>query len=464
MPYKNLESFLTKTDEKCVRDWILDLYAGSKGYVSYVLHLIEWGKAEGHWKSAQDMLLQWKRLRTAKNETARDEFVGVIHQYIRHKKDKHGHLTGTVDRKNCWAAVSNFFNFKHSIGKQPLPDLDDQEKDKLFRPSDADKQRVQFLGAMNVDEARLLIDNAPMPYKAALLIMLQAGFGGAEFEIFNESAWREVVKDPRNPKELKSGPHLKVLIFRSKTSRKELQKYYTFLSDDAKNLMDQWLKMRPQSDLPHLFIIRQKGRRKTATYAPVTTPLIENTVTRLAKRLNLLSPQELEIGRYHISPHKLRRVFEGLCLTHGVVEWTVEFLLGHKISRYNQVPWTQPDFVKKEYDKVEPWLNILSNPKGGVDEEKTKRTARVELTRHNLLISGYTEGEVDGLGDLLQLAPEKVRELIRAKSPTTAHNGGTAGGKQRVVPAGELKEWLERGWEYVAQLPGGDVIVRSVLA
>lgn len=41
LPYKNLESFLSKTDEKCVRDWILDLYAGSKGYVTYVLHLIE---------------------------------------------------------------------------------------------------------------------------------------------------------------------------------------------------------------------------------------------------------------------------------------------------------------------------------------------------------------------------------------------------------------------------------------
>jgi hypothetical protein len=302
-----------------------------------------------------------------------------------------------------------------------------------------------------------------MPYKAVLMVMLQAGFGCAEFQIFNESAWREIIKDPQNPKELKPGPHPKVLIFRSKTSRRELQKYYTFLTDDSKTLIDQWLKMRPPSDLPHLFIIRQKGRRKSGTYAPVSTPLIENTVTALAKRLKLLTPQELEIGRYHISPHKLRKVYEGLCLTHGVAEWTVEFLLGHKISRYNQVPWTHPDFVKKEYDKVEPWLNILSNPKGGVDEEKTKRTARAELTRQNLLIAGYTEAEVDGLGDLTQLVPQKVRELIRAKSGTTALNGGTPTARQRVVPAGELKDWLDRGWEYVAQLPGGDVVVKSVL-
>jgi len=214
--------------------------------------------------------------------------------------------------------------------------------------------------APGLDETRLLIDNAPMPYRAVFMVMLQAGFGCAEFEIFNESAWREIVKDPRNPKELKPGPPVKVLIFRSKTSRKELQKYYTFLADDAKELIDQWLKIRPESDLPHLFIIRQKGRRKTGTYAPVTTPLIENTVTTLAKRLKLLTPEELEIGRHHISPHKLRKVFEGLCLTHGVAEWTVEFFLGHKISRYNQVPWTQPDFVKREYDKAEPALNILT--------------------------------------------------------------------------------------------------------
>jgi hypothetical protein len=150
------------------------------------------------------MLLGWRRLRTGRKDEARNAFLDVLHQYVRHKKDKHGHLAGTVDRKNCWAAISNFFAFH----KLPLPDLDDQEQDKLFRPSEADKQRAQFLGTMNVDEARLLIDNATMPYKAVLMIMLQAGFGCAEFQIFNESAWREIIKDSQNPKELKPGPHL----------------------------------------------------------------------------------------------------------------------------------------------------------------------------------------------------------------------------------------------------------------
>jgi hypothetical protein len=45
LPYKNLEGFLSKTNEKSVRDWILDLHTGSKGYVSYVLHFIEWATA-----------------------------------------------------------------------------------------------------------------------------------------------------------------------------------------------------------------------------------------------------------------------------------------------------------------------------------------------------------------------------------------------------------------------------------
>ena len=51
---------------------------------------------------------------------------------------------------------------------------------------------------------------------------------------------------------LTSGGIVKVLIYRSKTSRTELQKYYTFLSDDAKNLTRQWLEMRPECNLPHL--------------------------------------------------------------------------------------------------------------------------------------------------------------------------------------------------------------------
>lgn len=464
MPYKNLESFLSKTNEQCVKDWILNLNEGSKSYVPYVLGLIEWGKTQNHWKSAcGDMLLRWKRLRKGKNEDAQNRFLSIIHGYVRNKSDEHGHLTGTVDRKNCWAAICNFFSFNHDkIGKQPLPDLDEQDEQRLFRISEVDKQRAQFIGAMNVDEASLIIENAPMPYRAVFMVMLQAGFGGAEFQIFNETAWREIVKDPANPKELRPGSLAKVQIYRSKTSRNQVQKYYTFLTEDAKNMIGQWLRMRPASDLPHLFIIKQKGRRKTGTYAPVTTPLIENKMTALAKRLNLLTPQELQIHRYHISPHKLRKVFEGVCLTHGVAEWAVEFFLGHKISRYNEVPWTNPEKTKQEYEKAESSLNILSSSSKVRSKQDMMRVAQTEFKKL-LLSEKFPEREVAQM-DLESKSMDEVRRMTRRRRRSRhATDGGQPNmtRRQKVVPMKEVAKWVDNGWEFVEKLSDKQVIIRS---
>src|SRR5208337_3266162 len=117
---------------------------------------------------------------------------------------------------------------------------------KMFRPSEVDIRRTLALPEMTIDEARLLIENAPMPYRAVLMTMFQAGLGEAEFQIFNERAleifhaatWSDVDKLLSH-----SGP-VKVQMIRSKTSRTELRKYYTFLSDDAKFLIRQWLSMR----------------------------------------------------------------------------------------------------------------------------------------------------------------------------------------------------------------------------
>lgn len=447
----------------------MSLREGSKSYVPYVLDFVKWGKAQGHWKSASDdMLPRWKQLRNGRNEDAQNDFLSVVHDYVSNKSDTHGKLTGNVDRQNCWAAICNFFRHKHKykkIGKQPLPDLDPEDENRLFRISEGDKLRAQFLGSMNVDEANLIIDNAPMPYRAVFAIMLQAGFGGAEFQIFNETAWREIVKESANPndfpKELRPGSLAKVQILRSKTSRRQAQKYYTFLTDDAKKLISEWLRMRPICDLPHLFIIKQKGRRKTGTYAPVTTPLIENTMTALAKRLNMLTPQELQIHRYHITPHKLRKVFEGLCLTSGVEEWAVDFFLGHKPSRYNEVPWTTPKKMEEEYQKAVSSLNILSSPSRARSKQDMMRVAQTEFKRL-VLSEKFPERKIAQM-DVEGKSMDEVFRMTRGRS---AKSGGHRDKvwKQKVVSMKEVAKWIDKGWEFVEKLNEKQVIIRSPLS
>ncbi len=471
MPYKNLQSLMKKTDEQCVKDWIAGLNEGSKNYAVYVLALIDWGKAEKHWQSAEDMLNTWKRLRRGRNEDTRNEFVEIFHHYVETKKftrkkndekragkekdEGERKATGTVDRKNCWAAICNFF----SHFNMSLPALTPEQEGRLFRVAEVDKLRGQFLPRMNAEEAKVVIENAPMPYRAVLMVMLQAGMGGAEFQIFNESAWRQIAPNlPSLGQQLdKPGP-IKVKLYRSKTSRTELQEYYTFLGRDAKTQTIQWLKMRPNCDLPHIFVVRQKGPKKHGDYSPVTTSLIEKMVTELAKRLNLISAEELKLQRYHVRPHRLRKVFKGICDEHGVIDWASEFFHGHKIGTYRELPWTNEPLVRKEYLKAEPGLNLLSNPKQSGEE--TKRIMRADFNRQWLVMGDVPEKEFSQL-DLASMTTKDVKELVAKKGGTqsTATNGGQAPQKEKVVAMAAVKKWLDRGWHYVGPLPTGDAVI-----
>jgi len=455
-----------------VKDWIAGLNEGSKNYAVYVLALIDWGKAEEHWQSAEDMLNRWKRLRRGRNEDARNEFVKIFHDYVETKKfsrkksddkgpakEKDGEekrkATGAVDRKNCWAAICNFFS--HFL--MSLPKLTPEQEGRLFRVAEVDKLRGQFVPRMTAEETKVVIENAPMPYRAALMVMLQSGMGGAEFQIFNESAWLQIAPNlPSLRQQLdKPGP-VKVKLYRSKTSRTEIQEYYTFLGRDAKTQTMQWLKMRPNCDLPYIFVVRQKGPKKHGDYSPVTTSLIEKMVTDLAKRLDLLSAEELKLQRYHIRPHRLRKVFKGICDEHGVIDWASEFFHGHKIGTYRELPWTNPELVRKEYLKAEPGLNLLSNPK--VSREETRRSNRADFNRQWLLISNVPEKEFADL-DLASMTTKEVKELAAEKGSAqpTAANSRQVPQKEKVVAMAAVKRWLDRGWHYVGPLRKGEAII-----
>ena len=79
------------------------------------------------------------------------------------------------------------------------------------------------------------------------------------------------------------------------------------------------------------------------------------------------------------------------------------------------------------------------------------------FNRQFLSMSGYTEEELRGLGDLSILTPQRVQELVRQKSMQSL---GLKGNSQKIVPMSEAKEWIVQGWEFVNALPNGEAIVR----
>ena len=106
-----------------------------------------------------------------------------------------------------------------------------------------------------LEEVRKLILNTRQPFRTALIVMLQSGLGLAEFEEFNRSAWKRTVET------LKSPEPSRIDLCRENTSKTSVSKYYTFIGRDAKELLREWLAMRPpNSQKEELFLVCNKNR------------------------------------------------------------------------------------------------------------------------------------------------------------------------------------------------------------
>jgi len=429
MPFKSLQAF--DMGEDCVRQWAEDLNVNTaKNYVYYFLGYLDWVKSKNHWQSAKAMLDEYDKL----DEKERFRHVDILKQYVKSKK------TGTSDRWNTWCSVRSFYEY-HRLS---LPKLPRSEASRIFRPSETDKRRALELAPLMLDEIRELIMNIRQPYRAALMVMFQGAMGLAEFAQFNENAWQKVVEDLDKP-----GP-MRVDLYRSKTSRKEVRKYYTFISDDAKALIKQWLLERPKAQgLKHLFLTFNKN---TGEWVPVTSPRIGSAITKAAKRTGLI--KENGLGRYHIHAHEVRDLFKSLCTLSGVNQVASELFLGHVVDKlgYDKSPQYDEEWFRNEYRKVEPLLNIVSNPKGFKGDQDLKLAFKKEL----LLVAGYNQKEVDTM-NLTAIGDEDLNAKIREKLLGVMTNNGA---KQKVVAVTEVEKYLVQGWEYVAALPDGKAILK----
>jgi len=152
-----------------------------------------------------------------------------------------------------------------------------------------------------------------------------------------------------------------------------------------------------------------------------------------------------------VHPHVLRKAFES-ALREDNAEGrkldvkTQEFLLGHILpgSQENYYDRSKVDWLRKEYAK----LNFSTSP-------TLSRGDILAAIRREMLATRYSEGELNQLGELSKLTTEQFVETLNRKTLGLGGNG-----HQKVVPVGEVRTMVEKGWEYVAQLPDGSVIMR----
>jgi hypothetical protein len=333
LPYKGLQSLHIK--EECIRKWARDLSPRTaRNYAYYFLNYLKWCKRKKLWATAEEMLKDYKGLSATEKYMHQDALI----DYVKTKR------TGTSDRRHTWFAVRSFYAY-HRL---PLPKATSSELSRMFRPSENDKRKAVETSPLMLDEVRRLIQNVTHPYKAGLMTLLQSGMGLAEFEEFNLAGWRKTTEKLTAPEPSR------IDLYREKTSRTTVKKYYTWLGRDAKELLREWLVMRPKNpESVALFLVYNKNLKR---YVPLSGRILSDKVRQVAKKIGLIKPDRLK--RYRVHAHEFRDLFKSLCTLSGVSPVASEFFLGHGIDKlgYDKSPQYDEAWFRREYLKVEPKL------------------------------------------------------------------------------------------------------------
>jgi integrase len=93
-------------------------------------------------------------------------------------------------------------------------------------------------------------------------------------------------------------------------------------------------------------------------------------------------------------------------------------------------------------------------------EGLTRDAMLATFNRRFLKLARWTDGEIEALGDLSAIGEERLQDLLEQKSMRKL---GLNGNTQKVVPMGEVKRFIEDGWEYLSALPSGEAVIRLPL-
>jgi integrase len=236
--------------------------------------------------------------------------------------------------------------------------------------------------------------------------------------------------------------------------RKELSKagnrYFTYVGEEACGYVRQYLedrlrageKLSPESDLIH-----PKGAGGFHDKAFVTTINIGDGIRK-----------SIRGAGFKWRPYVLRAFFDTQLLlaeSKGKLAHDYRvFWMGHKGSmeaRYTtnkgRLPTELLDDMRAAYKRCEPFLSTNSVPAA---DQSLERVYRIILK-----MAGHTEAEMQKF-DLPSMTPDQVEEAVNKKLGSKSAGLPT----QKVVAGDIVESLLSEGWEYVAQLEGGRVVVK----
>jgi hypothetical protein len=179
--------------------------------------------------------------------------------------------------------------------------------------------------------------------------------------------------------------------------------YFTLLGRDAFDALLAWLKVRPSDSGGVIFV--------TTSGTVINYDTVHKYWIRKLRRLGLVDPSDGQCThRTSKNLHEIRDVYRTRFQKSGADPLVAEFCMGHQIDRlgYNKA-MSDEAYVRREYRKAEPWLNIIT-------EDPTKvKLSEVEALRQKVDDQGR---EIEALKEFVR-APverfEKFRERAQEK-------------------------------------------------
>lgn len=193
-------------------------------------------------------------------------------------------------------------------------------------------------------------------------------------------------------------------------------------------------------------------------------PMGKGTKFRAASRSGFITtPKMMETlrkGLKAVLPAARTYVLRAYCSTQLVtarVDRDVrEELLGHSLGvsgRYNLAKKLNPEMVEElrsAYRRAEPYLSTeRSRP---TEDEANRRLKRLMLR-----VAGYSDKELDEV-PWDSVTDEEIERMVAERLDTLPRKAA-----EQVVPTEVLNRMLAEGWEFVATLSPGQVIVRQPL-
>jgi len=288
-------------------------------------------------------------------------------------------------------------------------------------------------------------------------------FGGCRIEVLGNYTGEDGLR-------MKDLPEIKVengkvtvtkvptMVIARKTLSKAGHQYFTFLAQEGCQYLQEYLEWRLRMgeellpETPLITFHERKGkyvRREDVGRKHITSINMGDIIRKPIRKAG-----------FDWRPYVLRRYFDvRMMMAEGdgliIRDWR-EFWMGHKgdiEATYTVNKAVTQDAIEKMREAYKKCETLLSTEKQqGVSQENLRNVLREQL----LLAAGVKAEEMEKI-DPDKMSNEEFQDLLRRRLLGIMTNNGN---RQKVIAANELKLHVSQGWEYVAQLPGSEIVVK----